>query len=273
MATVEGIAGVADGINESGLAASLTFGGRTNTGRGFGIPLIMRYLLEVCNDAQDGIEALRSVPCHMSYNVSLVDSSGKFATVFLFPDRPAIVSAEPVSTNHQLGIESPAEARRSRTIERKDFLTKLLAETEQSGDRILAAFLAPPLFSTNYAEGFGTVYTALYRPSERSMVLHWRGQPEWHKSIKSFSEDQRTIVYPIDAGSEADMPEERMTAPPKLSGNFDLGRFHCYLPTGFAWALSSNIRDPGAANWATLQYYWVERDRPKPRSFNRVSSG
>jgi predicted choloylglycine hydrolase len=273
MATVEGIAGVADGINESGLAASLTFGGRTNAGRGFGIPLIMRYLLEVCNDAQDGIEALRSVPCHMSYNVSLVDSSGKFATVFLSPDRPAIVTAEPVSTNHQLGIEWPAEARRSRTIERKDVLTKLLAETEQSGDRILAAFLAPPLFSTNYAEGFGTVYTALYRPSERSMSLHWHGQPEWHKTIKAFSEDQRTIVYPIDAGSTADMPEERMTAQRKPRGNVDFGRWQSYLPTRFAQALSSNIRDPGSANWATLQHYWADRDRPKPRSFDRVVGG
>jgi hypothetical protein len=46
----------------------------------------------------------------------------------------------------------------------------------------------------NFAEGFGTVYTALYRPGQGSMALHWRGQPAWHKSIKAFFEDRRTVV-------------------------------------------------------------------------------
>jgi hypothetical protein len=102
------------------------------------------------------------------------------------------------TTNHQLCVDWPAHARRSRSIERKDFLTNLLAKRQPSGERVLAAFLAPPLFSTNYAEGFGTVYTTLYRPGERSMALHWRGQPQWKKTIKAFCEDQRTVVYPID---------------------------------------------------------------------------
>jgi predicted choloylglycine hydrolase len=194
MAAVEGIAGAADGINESGLAASLTFGGRTNVGRGFGIPLIVRYLLEVCSDTQEAIEALRSVPCHMSYNVTVVDSRGKFATVYLSPDRPPVVTMDAATTNHQLCIEWPAHACRSRSIERKNFLTNFLAKRQPSGDQLLAAFLAPPLFSTNYAEGFGTVYTTLYRPGERSMAVHWRGQPHWKKTIKASA---RTRVWSL----------------------------------------------------------------------------
>ena len=253
---VEGIAGAADGINESGLAASLTFGGRINAGRGFGIPLIVRYLLEVCSDTQEAVEALRSVPCHMSYNVSVVDRSGKFATVYLSPDRPAVVTADAATTNHQLCVEWPAHARRSRTLERKDFLTHLLAKRQPSGEQVLAAFLTPPLFSTNYAEGFGTVYTTLYRPGERSMALHWRDQPQWKKTVKAFCEDQRTVVYPIDLEPTSAALDEGVTALRKSRGNEDLARWHSYLPTGFAEAVASNLQDPGTADWTALKYYW-----------------
>ena len=64
---VDGMSGLADGMNDAGLAASLTFGGRFVVGRGFGIPLIIRYLLAMCSDVQEGVEVLRSVPSHMSY--------------------------------------------------------------------------------------------------------------------------------------------------------------------------------------------------------------
>src|SRR6185436_2580738 len=40
--------GVVDGINEHGLAVSLSFGGRQVVGDGFGIPLVLRYALEFC---------------------------------------------------------------------------------------------------------------------------------------------------------------------------------------------------------------------------------
>jgi hypothetical protein len=39
--------GLLDGANDSGLAVSLTFGGRPQVGEGFGIPLVIRYVLEV----------------------------------------------------------------------------------------------------------------------------------------------------------------------------------------------------------------------------------
>jgi len=252
MAAVEGIAGAADGINESGLAASLTFGGRTNVGRGFGIPLIVRYLLEVCSDTQEAIEALRSVPCHMSYNVTVVDNHGKFATVYLSPDRPPVVTMDAATTNHQICVEWPAHARRSRSIERKNFLTNLLAKRQPTGAQLLAAFLAAPLFSTNYAEGFGTVCTTLYRPGERSMALHWRGQPQWKKTIKIFREDQRTAVYPI--GPEPIGADSNTLRKSRSDGN--VARWHSYLPIAFARALDSNIQNPHAANWADLKYHW-----------------
>ena len=45
--------GLCDGMNDRGLAVSLTFGGRASLGQGFGVPLVVRYLLEVC-DTDDG---------------------------------------------------------------------------------------------------------------------------------------------------------------------------------------------------------------------------
>ena len=40
--------GLLDGMNDAGLAVSLTFGGRSVSGDGFAIPLVVRHLLEAC---------------------------------------------------------------------------------------------------------------------------------------------------------------------------------------------------------------------------------
>ena len=42
----DGMFGLVDGMNDRGLAVSLTFGGRTIVGDGFGVPIILRYILE-----------------------------------------------------------------------------------------------------------------------------------------------------------------------------------------------------------------------------------
>ena len=42
--------GLLDGMNDRGLAVSLTFGGRPDVGDGFAVPLVVRYLLETCDD-------------------------------------------------------------------------------------------------------------------------------------------------------------------------------------------------------------------------------
>ena len=68
--------GLVDGVNDDGLAVSLTFGGRREVGEGFGIPLVIRYLLEVAGDVAEGIEVLRRLPHQISYNVTLCDRSG-----------------------------------------------------------------------------------------------------------------------------------------------------------------------------------------------------
>lgn len=46
--TTDCIWGLCDGMNDAGLVVSLTFGGRVAVGDGFGMPLVIRYLLETC---------------------------------------------------------------------------------------------------------------------------------------------------------------------------------------------------------------------------------
>ena len=68
--------GLLDGVNDAGLAVSLTFGGRRDVGDGFGIPIVVRYLLEVCTDVAEAREALASIPVHAAQNLTLLDRSG-----------------------------------------------------------------------------------------------------------------------------------------------------------------------------------------------------
>jgi predicted choloylglycine hydrolase len=193
---VDALAGLADGMNDAGLAISLAFGGRPALGRGFGMPLIVRYLLQVCGDVPDAVEALRHLPCHMAYNLTLLDRSGRHATVLMAPDRPAIVQDVPFATNHQIGVEWPWHARVSQTLERSEFLERTFATPGLDGPVLESRFLAPPLHRRRYALGFGTVYTSIYRPVTGTVQIAWPGLARWRKGFDVFSEDTRRIVYP-----------------------------------------------------------------------------
>ena len=65
--------GLLDGVNDRGLAVSFTFGGRRGAGRGFSIPIVVRYLLETCATVAEGVAALERIPVQAAYNVTLVD--------------------------------------------------------------------------------------------------------------------------------------------------------------------------------------------------------
>jgi predicted choloylglycine hydrolase len=199
---VEALSGLADGMNEFGLTASLTFGGRVETAKGFGIPVIIRYLLQTCRDVADGIEVLRTVPSHMSYNVSLIDAAGTWATVYVAPDRPAIVRRQAWATNHQLGVEWPMHGRVSNTLERAKHLEAVLKGPQNSAADLLRVFNQSPVFSTNYRRGFGTVYTATYRPIQRTARLSWRDGTRLEWNIHAVTARKQAIAYSV-SGSRA----------------------------------------------------------------------
>jgi predicted choloylglycine hydrolase len=174
--------GLLDGVNDAGLAVSLTFGGRPQVGEGFGIPLVIRYVLQVCATVEDAVRVLRRIPVHMSYNVTALDRDGRRATVYLAPDRPARVTSRDVATNHQGQVEWAPYAAAIQTVERQERLEELLASGAEVPD-VVAACLRPPLYATRFGEGFGTLYTAEYRPAEGIARYHW---PErtWSQSLE-----------------------------------------------------------------------------------------
>ncbi|MCG6658152.1 hypothetical protein HOP52_10340 [Halomonas campisalis] len=186
--------GVLDGMNDSGLAVSLAFGGRKAVGDGFGAPIILRYILEFCDTVPEAAEVLARVPTHMAYNITVADSAGRYVTAMIAPDRRASIRRVPVATNHQKKIEWYAHALASETLIRERQLSILVDDEATTEERLISAFFSPPLFRHDYARGLGTVYTAVYRPGEGRTEFHWPGRG-WHLSFDDFPEERLTVRY------------------------------------------------------------------------------
>jgi predicted choloylglycine hydrolase len=187
--------GALDGVNEHGLAVSLAFGGRPVVGPGFGVPLVLRHILERCRSVDEGAQVLERIPIHMTYNVTLLDRTGAHRTVHVAPDRPAVVRRWPAATNHQGTSEDwPEYAAATGTHEREQFLLQHLADPLESPERLIARFGEPPLFWPNYQLGWGTLYTAIYRVRKVEVEYRWR-DASWHRSLSHFPEEQRRVTY------------------------------------------------------------------------------
>ena len=186
--------GVLDGMNEHGLAVSLAFGGRRAVGDGFGIPLVLRAALEFCKTSREARDLLARVPTHMSYNVTVVDGAGCHFTAYLAPDRAPHFDDDRVATNHQREVEWERHATAVRTEERHRFLTERVADDGETADRFVRRFLEPPVFSQAYGKGFGTLYTAVYNPAEKTVEYRWRNHV-WRQSFDEFDEGAVTIRY------------------------------------------------------------------------------
>lgn len=204
--------GLLDGINEAGLAVSLAFGGRRVVGRGFGMPLILRYVLELCENVREAVRELRRIPCHMAYNVSLVDPSGDFATVQMSPDREALVIRDRVATNHQFrgaqAVDWPEHTRATRSVEREEQLRRGLATATERSDDVVDWFLQEPLYCADFDRARGTLYTAHYRCEERAVDYHWRSA-RMEQRLGRFQDAELEIELESPARGDA---EEREAA-------------------------------------------------------------
>jgi len=194
MAMGDCLIGVVDGMNESGIVASLTFGGRKVIGQGFGIPFILRYVLEFSKDLSQAVAILKRIPSHMSYNVMLMDSAGEHRLVQVAPDREAVITSFSASTNHQGVVDWPEHAAFTRTVERELYLHEMLAEVHCNSEQVTDAFLKAPLFNRKYSQGFGTIYTAVYKPRDGIMELRWPGM-RLLQSFDRFREGCTLISY------------------------------------------------------------------------------
>ena len=195
MGTSDGLFGLVDGMNDAGLAVSLTFGGRPEVGEGFGVPLILRYILQTCDTAEEAGRVLARIPSHMSYNVTALDRDRHFVTAWLAPDRDTILTRNPVATNHQERVEWSSHARFTATVERERYLLSRLQLHPETPEKFISAFLRPPLYSTAFAQGFGTLYTAAYQPTRKRLDIRWPGR-DWAFRMNQFSEGHQAIAVP-----------------------------------------------------------------------------
>lgn len=198
MGMVEFLWGLSDGINGAGLSVALAFGGRAETGRGFGITTIVRYVLETCDTVEEALSALRRVPSHMAYNLVLADATGHTASVELSPGGGITVMPKAIATNHQSGRTRADRPAFTRTFERRAHLDGMRVKPR----KLNRQFLKAPLIQGRYTEGFGTLFTAEYDPKELTLGLTLKGQ-RWDHNLAGFEEGQRTVNYSTTLGSDA----------------------------------------------------------------------
>lgn len=184
--------GLLDGMNDAGLAVSLTFGGRMVHGRGFSIMMVIRYLLETCETVDEAVRTLERLPIATAQNLTLVDGT-ESRTVHVGPDIPVTPTDEVCTTNHQ---HAPVPEATEVFTETGARLAAIRAAGEQDGDRVTAvleALLRPPLYRVHYDQGFGTIYTAAYRPAEGTVSYLWP-EDRWDQSFEKFEPGTRTVT-------------------------------------------------------------------------------
>jgi predicted choloylglycine hydrolase len=192
MAMTDSLWGVLDGMNEAGVCVSLAFGGRAVVGPGFGMPLILRYVLETCETTTAAVDVLTRVPTHMAYNVTVLDASGAFATVATAPDRPAEVSDTRACTNHQRVVDWPRYVEATQSEARLQALTDALADPTVDVEDLL---LRAPLHRDDFGRAMGTLYTAVWRPAARSLSLRWPDSGI-SQTLDAFTQGRHTTPVP-----------------------------------------------------------------------------
>jgi predicted choloylglycine hydrolase len=140
----------------------------------------------------------------MSYNVTVLDARGKHVTVYVAPDREAIISKAVVATNHQERVEWERHAEFTGTLERERFLLSKIDGPKESAEQFIGSFLKSPLYSTAFDEGFGTLYTAVYHPQRRAMELRWPSLT-WAFEMDSFEAGTRQVETPHQVEAEAEI--------------------------------------------------------------------
>jgi len=181
--------GVIDGMNEHGLAVSLAYGGRQVHGNGFAITIVLRYILEFCQNTEQAIKVLKHVPIHMPYNVTLVDRQGVSKTVVICPGDEVQVSSLAFATNHQEGSPIEDIDAIADSYTRAQYLSARINDPREEKSSLVNLFLQPPLLrKSSDWQGWGTLYTARYQPLLGVVELHWPGGQMLRQSFDNFIE-------------------------------------------------------------------------------------
>ncbi|MFD2342761.1 C45 family autoproteolytic acyltransferase/hydolase [Sinorhizobium terangae] len=179
--------GCVDGMNEEGLVASVTLGGGRLQGRGFSIILMVRYVLETCRRVSEAVETLCRIPVALAQNVTLLDRSGTYATLFLGPGQRPVITRLKACANHQRSERAPPNS-----LARQRALLQALDEPSMSLEGLTDRFLQPPVHARN--PRFPTLYTAVYRPEDGRVDYVWPGK-RWPLRFADFEAGEYTHHY------------------------------------------------------------------------------
>jgi predicted choloylglycine hydrolase len=183
--------GCIDGMNEDGLAASLT-AVPGDPGRGFSIILLLRYVLETCRQVDEAAAALVRIPLALPQNVTLLDRSGDHATLFLGPHREPAVSRALACTNHQETVNAAPSVTMKNSLDRQRTLLQALDDPAMTLSDLIARFLKGPLYSRRRESP--TIYTAVYWPAEGRVDYLWPGRT-WRQSFCQLESGEYTHDY------------------------------------------------------------------------------
>jgi Acyl-coenzyme A:6-aminopenicillanic acid acyl-transferase len=194
---LDGLWGLLDGVNDAGLAVSLTSGGRPQAGEGFGIPLLIRYVLESCAAPS------RPCGCCAGSRSACPPTSPRRTRPGNGPRRtwprtgrpgPPAWPRSPTTRARRNGSPTP---RRSAAPSGWSGLKQLLAGRADAAG-VVDACPRPPPYATRFHDGFGTLYTAEYRPAEGAVRCHWPGRT-WAQSLDTLRPGQHPdpVRHPV----------------------------------------------------------------------------
>jgi predicted choloylglycine hydrolase len=194
IAMTDCIWGALDGMNDSGLAVSIAYGGRLLQGDGFGITIVLRYVLETCATVEEAVAVFQRIPVHLDYNIALLDKSGQHATVFIAPGHDTVTTGATTSTNHQGSTTEGTELFLDDSVIRLNALNTLASTINQDPNTNVTQFLKPPIFRPHHLYDSGTLYTAAYYPEEGTISYHWQNEYQ-NLSFENFQEKNIHIHY------------------------------------------------------------------------------
>ena len=194
VAMIDCMSGVLDGMNSDGLAVSMSFGGRQEFGIGFGIPLVLRYLLEYAGNVAEACALLKRIPVHGAYNVMLLDRDAKFETIAIAPGMEPLKMGTRVSTNHQPGSSWPIYEEKVSTHSRYQHLEAVIAGRQFSARDFSRQFLQPPLYNRMFARGFGTLYSAAFYPQAGTCEYLWP-EHSWTFDLQKFADCKYRVNF------------------------------------------------------------------------------
>jgi predicted choloylglycine hydrolase len=209
------MSGLLDGINDDGLAVSMSFGGREDYSAGFGISLVLRYLLESAGNVAEARELLDRLPVQGAYNVMLFDADLNYVTVVLSPGQQPRYLDDRVATNHQSDSSWPIYEEKVLTHQRQQYLSNMISQVGLSAAEFNAQFLQAPLFHNQYGKGFGTLYDAAFYPQLKSCEYFWPGL-NWVMDFNNFTDRSITVQFYDPAGYPSNLQayDEIYTAHP-----------------------------------------------------------